>query len=182
VPDLALTLSFQKSLAWLTRQEQNLVHQTVMQFWINPDAPGHRLHPLDMRDRRLHSISPNMDLRVIVFREGDRHVLMYVDHHDAAYRWPERRTVATHPVTGSAQIVEFEEVVRADEPALSRTLQTELAPPLFAAESDDYLLSLGVPPVYLGTVRGLASDDDLLTVLDRLPEEGAGGAVCARDR
>jgi UvrD-like helicase C-terminal domain/AAA domain len=170
VPDLALTPSFQKSLARLTRQEQNLVHQTVMQFWMNPDAPGHRLHPLEMRDRRLHSISPNMDLRVIVFRDGDRRVLMYVDHHDPAYRWAERRTVATHPVTGSAQIVEFEEVVRAGEQAPLRTPQRE-SPPIFAAESDDYLLSLGIPPVYLETVRGLSSDDDLLAVLDRLPEE-----------
>ena len=171
MPELALTPSFQKSLARLTRQEQNLVHQTVMQFWMNPDAPGHRLHPLEMRDRRLHSISPNMDLRIIVFRDGDRHVLMYVDHHDAAYRWAERRTVTTHPVTGSAQIVEFEEVVRAEEAEPSRTLQRDSAPPIFTAESDDYLLSLGVPPVYLQTVRGLASDDDLLAVLDRLPEE-----------
>ena len=107
MPQLALTPTFQKSLARLTRQEQNLVHQTVMQFWMNPDAPGHRLHPLDMRERRFHSISPNMDLRIVVFRDGDRHVLMYVDHHDAAYRWAERRTVVTHPITGSAQIVEF---------------------------------------------------------------------------
>jgi AAA domain/UvrD-like helicase C-terminal domain len=171
VSDLALTPSFQKSLARLTRQEQNLVHQTVMQFWMNPDAPGHRLHPLELRDRRLHSISPNMDLRVIVFRDGDRHVLMYVDHHDEAYRWAERRTVTTHPVTGSAQIVEFEEVVRAEEQEPSRTLQRDSVPPIFAAESDDYLLSLGVPPVYLQTVRGLSSDDDLLVMLDRLPEE-----------
>jgi hypothetical protein len=171
VADLALTPSFQKSLARLTRQEQNLVHQTVMQFWMNPDAPGHRLHPLEMRDRRFHSISPNMDLRIIVFRDGDRHVLMYVDHHDLAYRWAERRTVATHPVTGSAQIVEFEEVVRAEAQLPSPTGRCDTAAPLFVAESDDYLLSLGVPPVYLETVRDLFSDDDLLAILDRLPEE-----------
>jgi len=171
VADLALTPSFQKSLARLTRQEQNLVHQTVMQFWMNPDAPGHRLHPLEMRDCRLHSISPNMDLRVIVFCDGDRHVLMYVDYHDAAYRWAERRTVTTHPVTGSAQIVEFEEVVRAEEQVPLRAPQPDTAAPLFAVESDDYLLSLGVPPVYLETVRRIFSDDDLLAVLDRLPEE-----------
>jgi hypothetical protein len=105
VPDLALTPSFQKSLARLTRQEQNLVHQTAMQFWMNPDAPGHRLHPLEMREHRFHSIGPNMNLRIVVLRDADRQVLMYVDHDDAAYRWAERRTVATHPVTGSAQIV-----------------------------------------------------------------------------
>jgi hypothetical protein len=171
VLELALTPIFQKSLARLTRQEQNLVHQTVMQFWMNPDAPGHRLHPLETRERRFHSISPNRDLRIVVFRDGDRHVLMYVDHHDAAYRWAERRTVATHPITGSAQIVEFDEVVRAEEQAPSRIPHRDSPPSLFAAESDDYLLSLGVPPVYLETVRGLSGHDDLLAVIDRLPEE-----------
>ena len=124
-----------------------------------------------MRDRRFHSISPNMDLRIILFRDGDRQVLMYVDHHDPAYRWAERRTVTTHPVTGSAQIVEFDEVVRAEAPPPSRPEQRDAASPLFAAENEDYLLSLGVPPVYLDTVRAIYSDDDLLEVLDRLPEE-----------
>jgi hypothetical protein len=38
VSDIALTPSFQKSLARLTRQEQNLVHQTVMQFWMRRDT------------------------------------------------------------------------------------------------------------------------------------------------
>ena len=61
--------------------------------------------------------------------------------------------------------------MRAEAQTPSRTPQGDLASPLFAAESNDYLLSLGVPPVYLETVRGLSSDDDLLTVLDRLPEE-----------
>jgi hypothetical protein len=184
VADLALTPSFQKSLGRLTRQEQNLVHQTVMPFWMNPDAPGHRLHPLEMRDRRFHSISPNMDLRIIVFRDGDRHVLMYVDHHDPAYRWAERRTVTTHPVTGSAQIVEFEEVVLAEAQLPSATERREMTPPLFATEGDDYLLSLGVPPVYLQTVRRLSNDDDLLAILDRLPEEAQEAlfALAAGDR
>jgi hypothetical protein len=184
VADLALTPSFQKSLARLTRPEQNLVHQTVMQFWMNPDAPGHRLHPLDMRDRRFHSISPNMDLRIIVFRDGDRHVLMYVDHHDPAYRWAERRTVTAHPITGSAQIVEFEEVVRAEGRLPSPTERRDMTPPLFATEGDEYLLSLGVPPVYLETVRGLSGDDDLLAILDRLPEEAQEAlfALAAGDR
>ena len=39
-------------------------------------------------------------------------MLAYVDHHDAAYRWAERRQIERHPKTGAAQIVEIRETVR----------------------------------------------------------------------
>ena len=37
---------------------------------------------------------------------------MYVDHHDQAYRWAERRKLETHPKTGAAQLVEIRETVQ----------------------------------------------------------------------
>jgi hypothetical protein len=33
-------------------------------------------------------------------------LLCYVDHHDEAYQWAERRKLETHPKTGAAQLVE----------------------------------------------------------------------------
>lgn len=32
------------------------------------------------------------------------YVLLYVDHHDDAYRWAENRKIAINPVTGAMQI------------------------------------------------------------------------------
>lgn len=123
---LNLSPSFQKSLSKLTKQEQELVKQTVTDFLLDPAAAGFRLRPLNMRERRFHAISPNMDLRVIVLKDGDRHIIMYVDHHDTAHRWAERRRVEAHPVTGAAQLVEMRE---REEEAL-------IPPPLPHAPSD----------------------------------------------
>ena len=39
-------------------------------------------------------------------------MLCYVNHHDKAYHWAERRKLETHPKTGAAQIVEVREAVR----------------------------------------------------------------------
>ena len=117
---------------------------------MNPSLAGLRFHSLNFRENRFHSISPNMDLRVIVLRDGTRHVMMYVDHHDRAYAWAERRKIERHPVTGSAQLVEFEEVVREEIVHVKREIA---APPLFAQEDDKYLLSLGVPQAYLAAVK-----------------------------
>lgn len=165
--ELNLTPTFQKSLAKLNKQEQNVVSHAVMSFWMNPSAPGLRFHSLNFREPRFHSISPNMDLRVIVLRDGARHVMMYVDHHDRAYAWAERRKVEKHPSTGSAQIVEFEEVVREEIVYVKREIA---APPLFAQEDDGYLLSLGVPKAYLAAVKQV-DEDGLLHLCARLPEE-----------
>lgn len=38
-------------------------------------------------------------------------LLCYVDHHDRAYQWAERRKLEIHPKTGAAQLVEIRETV-----------------------------------------------------------------------
>ena len=162
-----LSPSFQKSLARLEKRDQGIVKQAAIDFMLTPEAPGLRFHPLNMREKRFHSFSPTMDLRVVVLKDGARHVLMYVDHHDKAYAWAARRQVERHPVTGSAQIVEFEEVVREEVTYVPRQVEV---PPIFATEASDYLLSLGVPPVYLDLVRSV-DEDGLLDLCQRLPEE-----------
>jgi hypothetical protein len=48
---------------------------------------------------------------------------------------------------------------------------------LFAAWDDATLLGLGLPLTWLPAVRGIASDDALLDVLGRLPEEAAEGLL-----
>lgn len=164
--------TFLKSLDKLGRQERVQVQQAYFEFFANPEAPGHRLHKLNCREERFVSISVNMDLRIIVLKDGRRVVFCYAGHHDDAYRWAERRRFEPHPVTGAAQMVEFEEVIREEV----RTVPREVAaPPLFAEEEEDYLLSLGVPKAWLAAVKEL-DEDGLYAVLERLPEE-AGEAL-----
>ena len=61
-------------------------------------------------------------------------MLCYVDHHDKAYAWAERRKLETHPKTGAAQLVEIRETVK--EVIVPVYVQAELPvrpkPPLFA--------------------------------------------------
>jgi hypothetical protein len=44
---------------------------------------------------------------------GDVYVLLYVDHHDDAYRWAENRKLTINPVTGAMQMVTLEQRGRA---------------------------------------------------------------------
>lgn len=173
--------TFLGSLARLTNDEQKAVKQTAFELQIDPSSPGMSFHKLDRAtDKNFWSVRVNSDLRIIVHRSEESLLLCYVDHHDKAYSWAERRKLTTHPKTGAAQLVEIRETVkeivvpvyvpaRASEKTKSPALA---ASPLFATRSDEELLSYGVPMEWLADVRG-ATEESLFVVADRLPREAA---------
>ena len=64
------------------------------------------------KDANFWSARVSRDIRLILHRAESSLLLCYVDHHDAAYRWAERRVLERHPRTGAAQLVEVRETVR----------------------------------------------------------------------
>ena len=66
------------------------------------------------------------DVRLIVHKTGTSLLLCYVNHHDEAYQWAERRKVETHPKTGAAQLVEIRE--RVQEIAIPKYVEVEAKP------------------------------------------------------
>ena len=171
--------TFTDSLAKLTGDEQKVAKTTAFDLQMDPSAPGLSFHKLDRaRDKNFWSVRINRDLRLIVHRTAASIMLAYVGHHDAAYRWAERRRLERHPKTGAAQIVEIRETVREIEVPRAVTIEEPAAAPpatkpaLFAGASDDELLAYGVPETWLDDVRG-ADEDSLLDLADHLPAEAA---------
>jgi hypothetical protein len=68
------------------------------------------------------------DLPLILHKTAARILVAYVDHHDAAYAWAERRRIEAHPRTGAIQIVEVRERVAAAQPDLARLWTDAPAP------------------------------------------------------
>lgn len=167
--------TFTDSLARLTGDEQKAVKTTAFDLQMNPAAPGLSFHKLDKaRDKRFWSVRVNVDIRLIVHRSDTSLLLCYVDHHDRAYAWAERRKLETHPATGAAQIVEIRESVR--EIVVPAYVQAEPAPgktlrPLTGV-SADVLLGYGVPAEWLKDVQE-ADEDGLLALTAYLPAEAA---------
>lgn len=173
--DFRIADTFSDSLARLTGDEQKAVKTTAFDLQMNPAAPGLSFHKLDKaKDKNFWSVRVNLDLRLIVHRTPESLLLCYVDHHDRAYAWAERRKLETHPKTGAAQFVEIRERVQEIViPAYVAAMKA--APPeelLFAKVADDELLGYGVPAEWLGDVRK-ATEQTLLGVADHLPKEAA---------
>src|SRR6266581_1293224 len=139
---VAIEVSFFSATQKLTNEDRGRVLTFVNKFLENPAHPSLSLERVQQaRSDNVWSARVSRELRVILFRDGEDCVLVYVDHHDDAYQWAAGRSIARQG--------------------------------LFANYPDDYLLSLGVPQVWLPTLRQVRSEDELIEVLQKLPQDVA---------
>ena len=173
--DFRIADTFTDSLAKLTGEEQKAVKTTAFDMQINPANPGMKFHRLDkVKDRNFWSVLVSGDLRIIVHQSDSNLLLCYVDHHDKAYSWAERRKLEIHPKTGAAQLVEIRE--RVEEVVVRRYVEVanepQAKPAVFSCYSAETLLGYGVPEEWLDDV--LAADEDtILELVEHLPAEAA---------
>lgn len=189
-PKVALSQDFLLQLSKLPSSVHSKVMKWAIQFQSDPTSPGINYENIQAaRDANLKSVRLDRDWRGIVFKPstGDVYVLLYVDHHDAAYRWAENRKLAINPVTGAMQMVVFEQATESvpaatpgavtaypqGEPTDAQT-STDAAP-LFGSLDNQDLLSLGVPEELIPDVRALRSETELDSLQGRLPLEGYEG-------
>src|SRR5690348_15412486 len=166
--------TFTDSLARLTGEEQKAVKTAAFDLQMNPANPALQFHRLDRaKDPNFWSIRVSRDLRIIVHRTGTSLLLCYVNHHDEAYQWAERRRLETHPKTGAAQLVEVRERVQEiTVPKYVETVQEAPQRRVFHNISEGTLLSYGVPPEWVPEVLN-ATEDGLLEMAGHLPTEAA---------
>jgi hypothetical protein len=176
--------SFIKALGRLNAQEQSAAKITVFDLQQDPSAAGLQFHRIDKsKDPNFWSIRVNSDVRIVVHKTASSFLICYVDHHDEAYKWAERRRIETHPKTGAAQIVEVRErveefvipVYTAPEPqvaAVAEAPQEQLLLPLFLDLSEEALLGVGVPQDWVADVRQ-SSEDGFFELADHIPAEAA---------
>lgn len=188
-PKVALSQDFLLQLAKLPSAIQSKVMKWAIQFQSDPTSPGINYENINgARDANLKSVRLDRDWRGIVFKptSGDVYVLLYVDHHDPAYRWAVNRKLAINPVTGAMQLVVFEsatqvEAAAASGPMADLGVKTVPSPapapvaPLFATLGDRELLSLGVPEDAISMVRTAATDAQLDAMQPLLPVEAYEG-------
>lgn len=170
--------TFYDALGKLTVQEQKGVKTTVFDFQMDPTLPGLSMHRVDRgRDPNFWTARVNRDIRMVIHKRDQNTLLAWVGHHDAAYRWAETRRIESHPSTGAIQIVEARETV--EDIIIPNYVQEDITlPRLFANETEETLLSWGVPTDWLETVRE-ATEDTVLDIAGYLPSEAAEALVQA---
>ena len=169
--------TFTGSLSKLTAQEQKAVKTTAFDLQLDTSAPGLSFHKLDRaKDPNFWSVRVNADIRLIVHRWQSNLLLVYVDHHDDAYKWAERRKIERHPTTGAMQLVEVRERIEEVENFQPRAVPEPVAvapeakPKLFDNLRKFELMAFGVPEEWVNDVRA-ATEDTLFDIISHLPQE-----------
>jgi superfamily I DNA/RNA helicase len=163
---LPISTSFQSAQARLNNEERGRVFTFIMKFDEDPGHPSISLERVQkVKSPNLWSGRVSKELRAILQKDGDTWIAVYVGRHDEAYDWASKYIVGKHPLTGAWQVVPMP-VVLGFDPANTRN-----SPALFASRPDNYLLSLGVPEIWLPTIRQIRTEDELLSVVDKLPED-----------
>ena len=118
--------TFTASFNRLSVPDQKAVKASVFDLQMDPTGNGLQLHRIDnSKDPHFWWARVNRDVRLIVHKTADSVLVAYVDHHDAAYAWAERRRIEAHPRTGAIQIVEVRE--RVEEVAVAALRHSEAA-------------------------------------------------------
>ena len=173
--------TFTSSFNRLSGQDQKAVKASVFDLQMDPSGNGLQLHRVDKsKDPNFWTARVNRDVRLVVHKTNNSMLVAYVDHHDDAYAWAERRRIEAHPSTGAVQIVEVRERVEEIAPPTSfdfvypetKPAPSTEAPAVFAALDDDALLSVGVPADWIADVR-TATEDGFFALAEHLPAEAS---------
>jgi mRNA-degrading endonuclease RelE of RelBE toxin-antitoxin system len=165
---VAISADFFWSFAALPKPQQAKVSRFVEKFRENPGGSGINYEKIEqVRDKNLRSVRIDDTYRGIVLRpeKGKVYVLLWVDHHDEAYRWAANKLCTVNPASGSLQILDVT-AARAAPAIGDRT-------GLFGRIADQDLLRLGVPELYLSRVFALTTEAELDALTSELPEEAS---------
>ena len=133
-----------------------------------PLSPGINFEPIHNRhEKNLRSVRIDRDYRGILLapEEGNVFVLLWIDHHDAAYSWAQKKRVKIHPETGALQVYSL------DEAKASRAREQRPQKKLFRHLSDRQLSRLGVPEDLNPLVRSIETEAQLDRAQEQLPPD-----------
>lgn len=154
----------------LPRSVYNKVQSFITKFQQNPTASGLNYEKIQaFKDPKLRSVRIDQTYRGIVLKpdRGDVYLLVWVDHHDKAYRWAENKVYDIHPETGGLQVYS---VMEGELPQATHVVP-EARDDLFAAWRDRELTRLGIPEPLLPFVRSFKTMAQFEAAQEYLPAE-----------
>ncbi len=171
---VAIASDFLLSFSKIPKKQQAKAMAFVSKFRSNPTSNGINYEKIaQAKDPNMRSVRIDQSYRGIVLKPdtGNVYVLLWVDHHDKAYKWAENKIYQIHPETGSLQVVDIDESMTHIESPEPEAPAEILAKALFDDIKDHYLLRFGVPEIHLSLVRSLKTSGELDEVADQLPQE-----------
>lgn len=181
---VAISTDFLTAFAAIPRRQQNKVASFINKFRNNPTSPGINYEKvLNAFDPSIRSVRIDDTYRGIVSKPKNSNVylLLWVDHHDDAYKWAIRKKCMINAQTGSIQVFDVEESTQSLETTASvlekkkvEVVQPQLiepTEPIYKDISDEVLIKVGVPEERLELVRKITNAASLDENINLLPAD-----------
>jgi superfamily I DNA/RNA helicase/mRNA-degrading endonuclease RelE of RelBE toxin-antitoxin system len=168
MPEIAFQLSFLEALARLPRTEQRRTHSMINKMMKDLSTPGLNFERYqEALDPKVHSVRVSQSYRAIAVKseESNTILLVWVDHHDEAYRWVKRKRFDVNVHTGALQMWTA---------SVENEGQTETASEvygLFSHLSEYQLIKLGVPEELVPMVKRIRTPEELDAKREDIPAD-----------
>ena len=156
--EVTITEDFMEALGKLDGNEIKKASKTIMSIKKDSAAGGLRAHKIEHPSGAIVSYSVNMDIRIIAYQKDLSVIFLYIDHHDDAYLWVEKRNIFFGP-NNDIRIV----------------TTTNTAPPsayeAIIPYSHKKIVKSEITPEMIEDLRCMNSDDELFAYIEAQPEE-----------
>lgn len=168
---IVLSADLMESLFRLDRKSQKLAMNAIDKLREDHMTFGLQMHKLDKAsDGNMRSVRANDDLRIILNLFGDQIVLLHINHHDAAYKWAEKRIFKQNEF-GNAFIYENFDVseVKSDVAGISQYER----PPLMKGKEFNTkdLVRIGLSEEHAAHIMEISDEEILLEFVGLIPDE-----------
>lgn len=172
---IAINTDYLDAFAALPTSIRKKAREFVEKFRRDPTSSAINYERIERaRDPKVRSVRIDQSYRAIVVAPpaGDVFMLVWVDKHDEAYRWAERRVFEVNQ-RGAVEIYEATEL----DPPLESAVEAPIRPGLLDDYADGDLTLIGVPRPLLPAVRALQTQEDLDGLTRYLPAAAADGVM-----
>lgn len=160
-PQVFLHQTFTSSIMKMPANIQKQAWDIVNHFPERLDSNGLNYEKLkNSVDSKVYSVRVNQGYRAIVVRpkKENVHLFVYVDRHDEAYSWAERKRFEVNPHVGTLQV-------------WTSPQQVATSKGIFGNLTKEELLSIGVPEEMISVIQGIPTLDDLDQYQDDLHDD-----------
>lgn len=162
---IAISQDFFDAFAKLQRPIQGKVTEFINKFRNDPTSPGINYEKIqDAIDKKMFSVRIDQTYRGIVVRQEQTGVflLLWVDHHDAAYEWARKKKCEINKETGTIQVFEVKQ---------EQIVEEVLKESIFKKISNAQLIKLGVPEEQIEFIRSLVDIQEFFKAKSVIPKD-----------
>ena len=178
--NIAITETYLSSVFKLDNQSKRLTLSTITQLSENPKSTSLQIHGIERIkcDSKFRSARVNDDLRVIFAMQGDTFTLLYVDHHDAAYKWCEGKYL-NRTSFGAEYIFDEKVMLSSDFVPEEKDFFGNYEPPLLekANIKVKHLEKLDIPEIHAENLLTITNEDRFIEYIAIFPAEIQEGLI-----